>query len=68
MTIKDFDVDMEVKNNGIELAVADTKGKHLGDIILTKTQVVWCAGRIRRENGKAFTWAEFIELLQDAEA
>ena len=45
VSIKDFDVAMDVKNNGIELEVADNEGKHLGDLFVTKTQLIWCKGR-----------------------
>ena len=54
--IKDFGIDMDVKTRGIELEVRDTQDKHLGDLIVTKTAVIWCKGRTRRENGKKVTW------------
>ncbi len=65
--IKDFDVAMEIKNNGIELDVADTDGVHLGDLYVTKTKLVWCKGRISRENGKEIKWADFIEYMENLE-
>jgi hypothetical protein len=38
--IKDFNVDMEVRNNGIEFEVCSADGaQHLGDLILTKTKL-----------------------------
>ena len=61
--IKDFDVEMELKNNGIELDVADPQGNHIGDLIVTKTQLIWCQGRIRRANGKTVSWNDFIEFM-----
>jgi hypothetical protein len=63
--IKDFAVDMELKNTGIELDVADPQGNHLGDLIVTKTQLIWCQGRTRRENGKKIDWGEFIALMNE---
>ena len=63
VSIKSFDVQMEVKNNGIEFEVADNDGNHLGDAILTKTGVIWCKGRQRRENGTKISWAKFIEIM-----
>ena len=65
--IKDFDVAMEIKNNGIELDVADTDGTHLGDLYITKTKLVWCKGRISRDNGKEIRWADFIEHMENLE-
>ena len=39
VSIKSFDVKMEVKNKGVEFEVRDTQGKFLGDCIVTKTGV-----------------------------
>jgi len=39
VAIKSFDVQMEVKNRGIELEVRDARGRQqLGDLVITKTQ------------------------------
>jgi hypothetical protein len=66
VSIKSFDVDMEIKTKGIELEVRDPSGiKHLGDLVLTKTEIIWCAGRQRRGNGKALSWEKFIDLVKD---
>jgi hypothetical protein len=68
VTIKDFDVEMEIKNNGIELEVRDPSGqRQLGDLILTKTQVIWCPGRTQRKNGRKLTWERFIEVVNNTE-
>ena len=65
VSIKSFDVKMEIKNKGIEFEVHDTKGKkHLGDCIVTKTGLTWCKGKTAPENGKKITWNKFIELMQ----
>jgi hypothetical protein len=61
--IKSFDVQMEVKNNGIEFEVADNEGNHQGDVILTKTGLIWCKGRQRRANGTKISWTKFIEIM-----
>ncbi len=37
--IKNFEVEMDLKNNGVEFEVYD-HDKHLGDVILTKTSVI----------------------------
>jgi hypothetical protein len=64
VSIKTFDVEMNVKNNGIEFEVYDNAGNHLGDCILTKTTVIWCKGRIRRRNGIQVSWEEFIKRME----
>lgn len=61
--VKSFDVEMEIKNKGIELGVRDTDGTFLGDLIVTKTQIVWCKGKTSREHGKKLTWKEFANVM-----
>ena len=61
--IKDFDVQMEVKNNGIEFEVYDNAGVHRGDCFVTKTGLIWCEGRTRKANGKKVAWDEFIDWM-----
>jgi len=51
VTIKTFNVAMEVKNAGIELEIRDTANNFLGDLIITKTSLIWCEGRTRRQTG-----------------
>jgi len=63
VSIKRFDVKMELKNNGIELDVCDSAGKHIGDLVVTKANLIWCQGKTARENGKVVTWERFIEYM-----
>ena len=64
VSIKDFNVAMELKNNGMELDVYDNAGKHLGDLVITKTRLVWCPGKTSVKNGHAISWAEFIDYME----
>lgn len=59
VTIKSLNVDMELKNRGIELEIRNPQGELLGDLVVTKTQLIWCKGRTKRENGKTISWAAF---------
>ena len=62
--IKSFDVAMDVKNNGIEFEVHSPNGEvHLGDLVLTKTRLIWCEGQTTRANGKEIQWDAFIRLM-----
>jgi hypothetical protein len=61
--IKEFDVEMQLKYNGIELDVADTRGNHIGDLIINKARLTWCPGRVRGKNGKQISWDEFIAYM-----
>jgi hypothetical protein len=63
VSIKTFDVDMKIKNNGIELDVSSPDGTHLGDLIVTKKWLIWCKGRTKRKNGKPVSWKEFMVYM-----
>ena len=62
--VKDFSIHMEVKNKGIELEVKDNTGKHLGDLVVTKSKLVWCRGSTTVANGKKITWNKFIKMME----
>ena len=62
VSIKNFDVAMEIKNNGIELDVYDNTG-HLGDLVVTKAKLVWCEGKTSVKKGKAIKWEDFIKYM-----
>ena len=60
--IKDFSVEMPIKNNGVEFDVSDNEG-HIGDLYVTKAGLTWCEGKTSREKGHRLTWKEFIALM-----
>jgi hypothetical protein len=64
VSIKEMTVDMELKNNGMELDVSDTDGTHLGDLVVTRTKLVWCKGKTSRANGKEISWHNFIKYME----
>ena len=64
VSIKSFDVKMDVKSNGIEFEVRDTKGERLGDCYLTMTGLIWCKGKTTKANGKKLSWNEFISMME----
>ena len=59
VTIKSLDVNMELKNRGVELEIRNPQGEFLGDLVVTKTQLIWCKGKTKRQNGKTISWAAF---------
>ncbi|MCA9107543.1 MAG: hypothetical protein KDA83_19155 [Planctomycetales bacterium] len=65
VTIKSFDVNMEVKNKGIEFEVREPDGTHIGDVVLTKSGLVWCKGRTDPKNGIKVNWKQFIAWMED---
>jgi hypothetical protein len=64
VSIKSFDVEMKLKNKGVEFEVYNNAGVHQGDVILTKSKVIWCAGKTGRANGKKVKWKAFIEYME----
>ena len=63
VSIKTFDVEMDVKTNGIEFEVPDNDDNFRGDCYLTRTGMIWCEGRVRRENGVRITWDQFMAWM-----
>lgn len=55
--IKSFDVEMQVKQNGIELEVRSADGEtQLGDCYATMTGLVWCKGKTTKPKGIKMEW------------
>jgi len=65
--IKDLSADIELKNNGVELEVRNPKGEFLGDLVVTKSQLIWCKGKVKRENGKSISWKDFMAYMEGRE-
>ena len=68
VSIKDFSIAMDIKNNGMELDIYDNNNTHLGDLIVTKTGLIWCQGRTTRANGNNISWPAFIAFANPAAA
>jgi len=65
--IKSLEVDMQVKQKGIELEVRGKNGEsQLGDCYATMTGLIWCKGRIKKENGVKLKW-EDLQILCSSE-
>ena len=56
---------MEIKNKGIELEIHNNQDQHLGDLIVTKTGLIWCNGRTKAANGKKIIWDKFIKTMNE---
>lgn len=62
--IKKFNVNMDVKINGIEFEIRSPDGsEQLGDCYLTMTGLVWCKGKTKKKNGVKISWSDFIEVM-----
>ncbi len=62
--IKNLDVEMEVKNSGVEFDIYDNKDNFLGDLYVTKSGLVWCKGKVMKKNGVKVTWQDFIDWME----
>lgn len=61
--IKSLGVDMQVKQKGIELEVRSKDGStQLGDCYATMTGLIWCKGKIQKENGVKVKWEDLIAI------
>jgi hypothetical protein len=65
--VKDFSVEQELKNNGIEIGIWDGD-KQFGDIYVAKTGVVWCDGKTHRKNGTRLSFDELSLLCRNLDA
>ena len=69
VNIKSFNVNMDLKNKGIEFEVRSPDGNnHRGDCYLTRTGLTWCLRRKAKENGINLTWDDFMVLLSSKDA
>jgi len=69
VTIKSFDVAMEVKQSGVELQVNSPDGSlHHGDCYVTMSGLVWCKGRIKKANGVRISWDHLMQICASEES
>lgn len=60
--IKSFNVEMEVKNKGVEFQVY-IDDSHEGDLVIRKSGLEWCNGKTKIGNGTKVNWKDFIEWI-----
>lgn len=62
--IKKLDINMHVKQNGIEFEVRTPDGaSQVGDCYLTMTGLVWCKGKTTKPKGIKITWDDLAAIL-----
>ena len=64
VSIKKLNVEMEVKNKGIEFDIYSTKDEFLGDVIINRKGITWCKGKQAAKNGVQVDWAKFITWME----
>ena len=65
VSIKKMDVEMELKNKGMEFEVRDTSDAFLGDLVVAKAGITWCKGKKLRENGIKKSWEEVMDFFEN---
>ena len=57
-----------VLSKGIEFEIRATDdNRHIGDLFVTKTGLIWCQGRTWRQNGSVISWAQLQQLVEGLE-
>jgi hypothetical protein len=64
VTIKKIHHELEIKNNGIEFSIRGSRGRHLGDLYVQKSGIVWCSGKTSRERGESVSWEKLIRWIE----
>ncbi len=64
VSIKNLHVEMDVKNKGVEFDIYNSKGEFLGDVIVTKSGITWCKGKVTQKNGIKVSWEDFMEYME----
>lgn len=64
VNLDNFAISTELKNNGMPLEVRDPDGTLRGTLVVTKTKLVWCRGKIQEKNGAAVSWNDFISWME----
>jgi len=66
LSIKEITVKkLDIGPAGTEIEVRDTKDKYLGDLIITKANLIWCKGKTKKENGVKLSWKKFIDMMEE---
>lgn len=66
VSIKQLDVNTELKTKGMELSVYDGNNTHLGDLFINRAKLIWCPGKsIPTSGGIVLSWAEFIDAMEN---
>ena len=60
------EIRVNAKGHAVLTGLRDTEGNQLGDLVITKTSLIWCPGKTTPQKGIRVTWKRFIHLM-DAE-
>lgn len=64
VVIKDFSVEMEIKNKGVDLQINGNNGEFKGQLSITRTGLIGCKGKTKRKTGVPVNWDQSIEWVE----
>ena len=68
VSIKSFEVNMDVKTNGVEFGIREPNGgDRLGDLFISKAHLIWCKGKTQRAQGIKIKWTEFVAIVNNVQ-
>jgi len=70
VTIKSIGNELDIKNNGLEIAVyrPNSPQDHIGDLYVRKKGLVWCPGQTTPNgSGIHISWKKFMNLMEKTE-
>lgn len=67
VSIKNLNVQMDLKTKGMELEIRDPQGNFQGDLVVSKSSLIWCKGKVTPKNGIKKSWEEVIKYFEDEE-
>lgn len=68
VSVKDFNISMDLGNNGITFDVYDTSENFLGDLRLGRGTIEWCKGKTKAGNGIQVKWPELLAFFAEVDA
>lgn len=68
VSIKDFNVNMDLGNNGITFDVYANDDSFLGDLRLGRGTIEWCKGKTKAGNGVKVKWPDLIAYFEGIQA
>ena len=63
--IKNLKVAMQLGNDGVEFEIRDGEGKHIGDLLVGRANVVWCKGKTRKKNGVRVRLIKLVGMIEE---
>ena len=64
VAVEDFNIAMDLGNNGVTFSVRDNDGGFRGKLRVGKGAVEWCRGKVPIGSGVTVKWEDFIKFFE----